>query len=65
MSAHGTSTEECFEVFKFIERIAPFTMLLGKNWIEKDHLRRKEEKSLEQKKQELKYFMTRRIAHLI
>jgi hypothetical protein len=28
MSAHGTSTEEYFEVVKFIERSAPFTMLL-------------------------------------
>ena len=40
-------------------------MLLGKTWIEKDQARRKEEEVLEQKKQELKYFMTRRIAHLI
>jgi hypothetical protein len=35
MSAHGTSTEEYFEVAKFIENNAPFTMLLGKTWIEK------------------------------
>jgi hypothetical protein len=40
-------------------------MLLGKLWIQKDQARRKEEKVLEQKKQELKDFMTRRIAHLI
>jgi hypothetical protein len=65
MSAHGTSTEEDFEVFKFIENNAPFSMLLGKPWIEKDQARRKEEEVLEQKKQELKYFMTRRITHLI
>jgi hypothetical protein len=65
MSAHGTSTEEEFEVVKFIENNAPFVMLLGKPWIEKDQARRKEEEILEQKKQELKYFMTRRIAHLI
>jgi hypothetical protein len=65
MSAHGTSTEEDFEVVKFIENNAPFTMLLGKPWIEKDQTRRKEEEVLEQKKQELKDFMTRRIAQLI
>jgi hypothetical protein len=35
MSAHGTSTEEEFEVVKFIENNAPFSMLLGKPWIEK------------------------------
>jgi hypothetical protein len=65
MSAHGTSTEEDFEVVKFIENNASFAMLLGKPWIEKDQARRKEEEFLEKKKQELKDFMTRRIAHLI
>jgi hypothetical protein len=30
MSAHGTSTEEEFEVVKFIEKNAPFAMLLEK-----------------------------------
>jgi hypothetical protein len=65
MSAHGTSTEEEFEVVKFIENNTPFAMLLGKLWIEKDQARRKEEEVLEQKKQELKDFMTRRITHLI
>jgi hypothetical protein len=42
MSAHGASIEEDFEVVKFIENNAPFTMLLGKTWIEKDQTRRKE-----------------------
>jgi hypothetical protein len=65
MSAHGTLTEEDFEVVKFIENNAPFSMLLGKPWIEKDQARRKEEEVLEQKKQELKDFMTRRITQLI
>ena len=45
MSAHGTSTEEYFEVFKFIENNASFNMLLGKPWIEKDQTRRKEEEA--------------------
>jgi hypothetical protein len=36
MSAHGTLTEEDFEVIKFIENNAPFDLLLGKPWIEKD-----------------------------
>jgi hypothetical protein len=65
MSAHGTSIEEEFEVVKFIENNAPFAMVLGKPWIEEDQARRKEEEVLEQKKQELKDFMTRRIAHLV
>jgi hypothetical protein len=65
MSAHGTSTEEEFEVVKFIENKYPFSMLLGKPWIEGDQARRKEEEILEQKKKELNDFMTRRITHLI
>jgi hypothetical protein len=65
MSTHGTSTEEDFEVVKFIENNAPFAILLGKTWIEKDQARRKEEEVLEHKKKELKYFMNRRISHLI
>jgi hypothetical protein len=57
MSAHGTSIEEEFEVVKFIENNAPFAILLGKPWIERDQARRKEEEVLEHKKQELKDFM--------
>jgi hypothetical protein len=49
MSAHGTLTEEKFEVVKFIENSASFGMLL--TWIEKDQIQRKqEEEALEQKK---------------
>ena len=33
---YETSTEEDFEVVKFIENSAPFSMLLGKPWIEND-----------------------------
>jgi hypothetical protein len=66
MNANITSTEEDIEIIKFIENNAPFTMLLGKPWIEKNQARRKEEEEiLEHKKQELKDFMARRIAHLI
>jgi hypothetical protein len=66
MNANGTSTEEDFDIIKLIENETPFTMLLGKPWIERDQARRKEErKILVQKKQELKDFMTRRITHLI
>jgi hypothetical protein len=66
MNVNGTSTEEDFEIIKFIEDNAPFTMLLGKPWIERDQARKKEEeKVLEQQRQELKDFMTRRIAQLI
>jgi hypothetical protein len=53
MSTHGTSIEEEFEVVKFIENNAPFAMLLGKTWIEKDQIQRKqEEEALEQKKKD-------------
>jgi hypothetical protein len=65
MSVHGTSTEEYFEIVKFIKNSSPFSILLGKTWIAKDQTRRKEEEALEQKKKELKDSMTRRIAHLI
>jgi hypothetical protein len=41
MISHGTSTEEEFEVIKFVESNAPFALLLGKTWIDKDHIRRK------------------------
>jgi hypothetical protein len=55
MNANGTSTEEDFEIIKFIEDNAPFTMLLGNPWIERDQARKKEEeKVLEQQRQELK-----------
>jgi hypothetical protein len=42
MSANGTSIEEEFEIVKFIENNTPFTMLLGKPWIERDQARREE-----------------------
>jgi hypothetical protein len=41
--AHETSTEEEFEVIKFVENNTPFPLLLGKTWIEKDHIIRKVE----------------------
>jgi hypothetical protein len=66
MNANGTSTEEDFEIIKFIEDNTPFTMLLGKPWIDRDQARRKEEEAvLEQQNQELKEFMSKRITHLI
>jgi hypothetical protein len=62
MISHGTSTEEEFEVIKFVENNTPFALLLGKTWIEKDQIRRKEEEeATEQKKKELRDFMARRI----
>jgi hypothetical protein len=55
MNSNGTLTEKDFEIIKFNENSAPFTMLLGKPWIERDHARRKEEEEvLEQQKKELK-----------
>ena len=66
MTVNGTSIEEDFEIIKFIEDIAPFTTLIGKPWIDREQARWKEEEELlEQKKKELKDFMTRRVAHLI
>ena len=47
MNVNRTSIEEDFEIIKFIENNAPFTMLLGKPWIERDQTRRKEEATLE------------------
>jgi hypothetical protein len=45
-NANGTSAEEDFEIIKFIEDITPFTMLLGKPWIERDQARKKEEEKV-------------------
>jgi hypothetical protein len=41
MSAHGTLTEKDIEIVKFIENNAPFSILLGKPWIETDQAGRK------------------------
>ena len=43
---HGTSTEDEFEVIKFVENNAMFPLLLGKTWIEKDHISRKSEEEV-------------------
>jgi hypothetical protein len=60
MTVNGTSTKEDFEIIKFVEDNALFTILIGKPWIDREQARRKEEeKILEQKKQELP------ITHLI
>jgi pheromone shutdown protein TraB len=66
MIVHETSTEEEFKVIKFIENNAPCPLLLGKTWIEKDQIKRKaEEEAIENKKQELRDFIPRRIDQLI
>jgi hypothetical protein len=44
MNAHGASKEEDFEIVKFVEDNTPFTMLLGKPWIEKDQAKNKKQK---------------------
>jgi hypothetical protein len=46
MSTHGASTEEELKVIKFIEDYAQFTTLLGKIWIEKDHIQKKRRKGI-------------------
>jgi hypothetical protein len=66
MTVSGTSTEEDFEIIKFFEDNASFTMLIGKYWIDRDQAQQKEEEEvLEQNKQELNKFMNRTIMHLI
>ena len=46
MNANGTSTEEDFEIIKFIEKSNTFTMLLQKSWIERERAIRKEEENV-------------------
>jgi hypothetical protein len=66
MISHETSTGREFEVTKFVENNTPFPLLLEKTWIEKDHIRRKEEEECtEQKKKELRDFITRTIERII
>jgi hypothetical protein len=43
MTINETSTKEDFEIINFIEDSAPFTMLLGKPWIDRAQARQKEE----------------------
>jgi predicted phage tail protein len=63
---HGTSSEEEFEVIKFVGDNTPFPLLLGKTWIQKDQIRRKvEEEAIEKKKQELRDFIARKINRII
>ena len=63
---HGTSTQEEFEVIRFVENNTPFPLLLGTTWIEKDQIRRKvEEEATEKKKQELRDFIARKVDRLI
>jgi hypothetical protein len=66
MISHEASTKEEFEVIKFVENNTPFSLLLGKTWVEKDQIQRKEEEeALEHKMQELRDFMARRITCLL
>jgi hypothetical protein len=37
---HRTSTEEEFEVIRFVGDNTPFPLLFGKNWIEKDQIKK-------------------------
>jgi len=64
--SHKTSTEEDFEVIRFVENNAPFPLLLGKTWIENDQIRRKaKEEAIENKRQEIRDFIAQRIDRLI
>jgi hypothetical protein len=36
MTVNGASTEEDFEIIKFIEERASLTMIIGKPWIDRD-----------------------------
>jgi hypothetical protein len=46
MTVNGTLTKEDFEIIKFIEDSAPFIMLLGKYWNDRDEARKKEEEEV-------------------
>ncbi len=51
LTIQGTSILEEFEVIKFVEESAPFPLLFGKAWLEKEQLRKKrEEETLIRKK---------------
>jgi hypothetical protein len=39
MTVNRTSTEEDFQIIKFVEDSTPFTMLIGKPWIARDQAR--------------------------
>jgi hypothetical protein len=59
---HGTLPKEEFEVIKFVHKNIYLPLLLGKTWIEKDQIRRKEEEEvIEKKKKELRDFIARKI----
>jgi hypothetical protein len=38
MVSHGASMEEEFEVINIFENNTPFSLLLGRTWIEKDQI---------------------------
>jgi hypothetical protein len=46
MTVNGTSTEKYFEIIKFVEDSALFTMLIGKPWIDRDQAKQKEEEEV-------------------
>jgi hypothetical protein len=46
MTVNGTLMEEDFEIIQFIENRTPFTILIGKLWIDRDQARRKEEEEV-------------------
>ena len=63
---HGTLIEEEFEVIRFVGNNTPFPLFLGKTWVEKDQIIRKEkEEAMENKNQELMDFIARKIDQLI
>jgi hypothetical protein len=66
MIAHGASTEEEFEVIKFVDNSTPFSLLFGNPWIEKYQIRgKKKRKPQNRKRQESRDFITRKIARLV
>jgi hypothetical protein len=46
MIVNGTLTKEDFEIIKFVKYNTPFTMLIGKSWIDRDQAQRKEEEAV-------------------
>ncbi len=62
---NGTSTEEEFEVIRFVKDNAPFSIFLGKTWIVKINIRREEEEhATERKNKNLRDLIAKRLDQL-
>jgi hypothetical protein len=51
MTINGTLIEEDFEIIKFVEDNTPFTMLIGKPWIDREQVQTKRRRRSLRKKE--------------